>query len=161
MPFTSPTIELLKQFNPPDEPRYNETPMGTYLRKFIASHGRNMRQLADISGVSTTAISTYRTGQKQPRIAVLKRLAEGMAVIEGKEGDRTAIEGNFQRMVSLIGGATSPVVRPMSVSDRLSANPLFQALITRLEGMTDEQVETVVRLALNCADTIAPGHTAE
>lgn len=50
------------------------------LRRLIAESGKSARQVAKEAGIDESTISKYLSGQRQPQIDVLEKIAKSLAV---------------------------------------------------------------------------------
>ena len=154
-PSSTLSLDLVEQmFPPPPTPPLADSAMGAYLREFVRAHGKTMHDLASVSGVSTTALSSYKKGLKQPRLSILQRLAQGMAAMDGKSSNGSYTQHTYHRLAALAQSGTTK--GSQTVPESLQHHPLFQTLIARLETMDAAQREALLRLALGSADVLAP-----
>lgn len=49
------------------------------LRRLIAASGKSAREIAQASGIDESTISKYLSGQRQPQIDVLEKIAKGLS----------------------------------------------------------------------------------
>src|SRR5579885_2756246 len=86
-----------------------DSAIGSYLREKLHTLGRPQVDLARVTGLSPASISDWMRGVKEMIPRRMQTMAEGLAVLEGREGDPEYIRDTKERLLRLAGLLERPV----------------------------------------------------